>query len=103
MLLDLSGEEPPGIGKVALVAAPEKTVAVEETSDGSGGVGSAREAEEIDLVAFVIDLHEVAVGVEDVVFEAGTEGEALDDGPLALEPITGAGVAHGSDAGVIVA
>src|SRR6185437_13665964 len=94
--------EAPGVGEVAFVATVEKTVAVKQAGERAGSVGSAGEAEKIDLIAFFVDLHEVAIGIQDVFFEAGAEGEAFDDGPLTIDPEAGAGIAHGADTGVIV-
>ncbi len=87
---------------MALVAATEEAVAVEKAGKGAGGVGSAGEAEDIDLVAVVVDLHQVAVGVEDVGLESGTEGETFDHGPVARDAPGNRGVAHGADTWMVV-
>ena len=87
---------------MALVAATKEAVAVEKAREGAGGVRSTRKTKDVNLVAVVVDLHQIAVGLENVVFESGTESEAFDHGPVAGEAPANGGVAHGAEAGMVV-
>ncbi len=71
------GGEGPGDGSVGEVAGGQAAVG-DESGEGAGGVGSAGEAEEVELVAVLIEVGDLGVGVGDLGGEADAHC-AFDD------------------------
>ena len=67
------------VSNEAVVAAMEQAIHVEHAGERADGVGAAAESEEIDAVAFFIDIHKKAIGVADVAEQARAEAEPSDN------------------------
>jgi hypothetical protein len=99
---ELVYHHPPGVEEVALVAATEEAVTMEKARKGAGRVRSTRKTKDVDLVAVVVDIHQIVVGVEYVGFESSTESYAFDHRPIARDAPENGGVNHSADAGMVV-
>jgi hypothetical protein len=91
------------VGDEAVVAGAEEAEHLEHACDRSRGVGSPAEAEEVDVVALLVDVHQVAVGIGDVGQKAGTKGQASDDGDGRGELVGGVWRTLGAYAWMVVA
>ncbi len=91
-----------GIGNQRLVAGTNEAHHVEQRRDRAHRVGAAREAEEEDLVASLVMIHQEDIDVADVVAQAVAECEAGEARPPARESCQRTGRFHRAEAGVVV-
>src|SRR5882757_3342027 len=94
--------EPENVGDQLFVAMFEQTVDMEEAPDSSGSVGAATETDQVDVIAGYVGIHQVAVGIPDVVEQAFAEGKTFYLRPPLGEASFLVGRSHGADAGVVV-
>src|SRR6202035_3029719 len=93
---------PHNVRDEALIARAEQAEHVQNAGDRACGEGSAAEAEEVDVVAFLVDIHQVAIGVGYVLQNACSDGETGDDGDSGSQPVGGGGRAFGAYSGMVV-
>ena len=84
------------------VARREQSAHMNQSAKSTGGVGTATETEDEDIVGGFELRHEERVDVSDVVRKTVAEGEAPDLCPPLADDAEGISGAHGADAGVVV-
>jgi len=87
----------------AFVARAEQPEHVQHAGDRACGVGSAAEAEEIDVVALLVDVHQIAVGVGYVFEDACSECQTCDDGDRGFQLVGRGRGAFCAYSGMVVA
>jgi len=91
------------IGDETIITGAEKAEHPQDAGNGTCCIGSSAKAEEVDVVALFVDVHQVTVGVGDVTQKARSEGQARNDGECRSQLVGRVGRAFGANARMIVA
>ena len=96
------GVEAQDVRDELFVAGFEQAEDVQQAADGARRVGPAAEAKQEDVVAILVVVHQIAIGIADVIHQSRAEGHALKLRPPLRDAVVGVGRPQGADARVVV-
>src|SRR5580704_2436355 len=84
------------------VASTQQTIAVKHPSQSAGRISSTRKTEDVNVIAVVVHLHQIAISIQHIRRKSGAEGQTFHLGPKSWNSMADGWITHRTYTRVII-